>query len=189
MKGPFWVGPHQPASMAEIPRAIYYPTGPDYLRTMEIPLLSGRLLSPADNLDSPVVVLVDSLARAPVFSRTGTCGPDASQFLIGARLTTWRRGLSAWWAMWSIMGSTARWARNHSFTYSIYQLPDEALPVFRSVITVAVRTRPGRCQLDAGPQKRGSTRQAAINRFITSVRCRNWFRDRWDGSASRCCFW
>jgi hypothetical protein len=31
-EGPFWVGPHQPASMAEIPRAIYYPTGPGYVR-------------------------------------------------------------------------------------------------------------------------------------------------------------
>ena len=45
-EGPFWVGPHQPASMAEIPRAIYYPTGPDYVRTMEIPLLERSIAEP-----------------------------------------------------------------------------------------------------------------------------------------------
>ena len=63
--GPFWVGSHQPASMAQIPRAIYYPIGPDYLSTMEIPLLRGRFLTRADNLNSERVVVIDSLlARA-----------------------------------------------------------------------------------------------------------------------------
>jgi cell division protein FtsX len=41
-EGPFWVGPQQPASMAEIPRAIYYPSGPDYLRTMRPLRVPGR---------------------------------------------------------------------------------------------------------------------------------------------------
>src|SRR5262249_6107550 len=37
-EGPFWVGSQQPASLAQIPRAIYYPIGPEYIRTMKIPL-------------------------------------------------------------------------------------------------------------------------------------------------------
>jgi hypothetical protein len=39
------VGAHQLASIAEIPRAIWYPTGPDYVGTMQIPLLRGRSLT------------------------------------------------------------------------------------------------------------------------------------------------
>ncbi len=66
-EGPFWIGPHQPASMAEIPRAIYYPTGPDYLRTMEIPLLRGRFLSRADDVKSEPVALIDSLLARTYF--------------------------------------------------------------------------------------------------------------------------
>jgi hypothetical protein len=50
--GPFWIGPDQPASMAEIPRALYYWIGPDYFRTMQIPLLRGRTLSSDDTTHS-----------------------------------------------------------------------------------------------------------------------------------------
>ena len=66
-EGPFWLGPDPPASMAQIPRAIYYPIGPDYLRTMKIPLLRGRSLTQADRLDSERVVIVDDLLARTYF--------------------------------------------------------------------------------------------------------------------------
>ncbi len=63
--GPFFVGPHQPASNAEAPRAEFFWTGPDYARTMEIPVLQGRYFTPQDTLNSDPVVVIDSdLARA-----------------------------------------------------------------------------------------------------------------------------
>ena len=65
--GPFWMGSRQPASMAEIPRAIYYPIGPDYLRTMQVPLLRGRFLTRADNVNSELVVVIDSLLARTYF--------------------------------------------------------------------------------------------------------------------------
>ncbi|MFZ0591147.1 MAG: ABC transporter permease [Bryobacteraceae bacterium] len=46
--GPFWIGPHRPpVSMAEIPRATYYPIDPDYPHVMQIPN-SARSLSTAN---------------------------------------------------------------------------------------------------------------------------------------------
>ena len=38
--GPFWVGSQAPISSAQAPRALFYWTGPDYLRTMKIPPVS-----------------------------------------------------------------------------------------------------------------------------------------------------
>jgi len=66
-QGPFWVGIRQPASMAEIPRAIYYPSGPDYLRAMQIPLLRGRFISSADTTNSELVVVIDRLLARTYF--------------------------------------------------------------------------------------------------------------------------
>ena len=66
-EGPFWIGPHQPASMAEIPRAVYYPNGPDYIKAMHIPLQRGRFLQRTDNQNSNIVVLIDSLLASRFF--------------------------------------------------------------------------------------------------------------------------
>jgi predicted permease len=138
-EGPFWVGPHQPASMAEIPRAIYYPTGPDYVRTMEIPLLSGRLLSRADNLNSEVVVLVDSLLAHRFFPEQNAVGRAITIPHWGAAHNVTARivGVVGHVEHYGLDGSMGE---KPQIYFSFYQLPDEALPVFRSVITLAVRT-------------------------------------------------
>ncbi|HWF47714.1 MAG TPA: ABC transporter permease [Bryobacteraceae bacterium] len=137
--GPFWIGPHQPASMAEIPRAIYYPTGPDYLRTMEIPLLRGRFLTSADNIHSERVVLIDS-----ILARTYFPGRDA----VGRTITIphWgvARALPA--RIVGVVGHVEQYGLDNSagekpqIYYSFYQLPDELVPVFRGEVTLAVRT-------------------------------------------------
>jgi predicted permease len=72
--GPFWIGPHQPASMAEIPRATYYPTGPDYPRVMQIPLLRGRFLTHGDDIHSELVCLVDNLLAKTYFPHQDAVG-------------------------------------------------------------------------------------------------------------------
>jgi predicted permease len=43
----------------EYPSAQYHFATPDYFRTMGIPLLSGRFLSDADNVDAPRVILIN----------------------------------------------------------------------------------------------------------------------------------
>jgi putative ABC transport system permease protein len=138
-EGPFWVGPHQPASMAEIPRAIYYPTGPGYVGTMEIPLLSGRLLSPADNLDSEVAVLVDTLLAHRFFPGQNPVGYTIT-------IPHWGEARNIAARIVGVVGHVEHYGLDGSMGekpqiyYSFYQLPDEAVPVFRSAVTVAVRT-------------------------------------------------
>jgi predicted permease len=137
--GPFWVGSHQPASMAEIPRAVYYPTGPDYLRTMEIPLLRGRLLSPEDNVNSELAVLIDNLLARTYF-------PDRDP--VGQTITIphWGAARNVAARIVGVVGHVEHWGLDGSVSekpqiyYSFYQLPDEAVPVFRQEVTLIVRT-------------------------------------------------
>ena len=65
--GPFWIGTAQPASLQEAPHALYFWTGPDYLKTMGIPLLQGRFFTPADQVASGKVVVIDSVLAETFF--------------------------------------------------------------------------------------------------------------------------
>jgi len=137
--GPFWVGSHQPASMAQIPRAIYYPIGPDYLSTMEIPLLRGRSLTPADNVNSERVVVIDSLLARAYFSDGEAVGQSLTIPHWGAARNVAARvvGVVGHVEHWGLDGSLGE---KPQIYYSFYQLPDEVLPVFRGDVTLAVRT-------------------------------------------------
>jgi predicted permease len=138
--GPFWVGPRQPESMAEIPRAVYYPIGPDYLRTMEIPLLRGRFLSRADDLNSELVALVDSLLARAYF-------PDRDA--VGQTITfpNWGSARNVTARVVGVVGHVEHYGLDGSvgekpqIYYSFYQLPDAAVPVFRREVAFALRTK------------------------------------------------
>jgi predicted permease len=138
-EGPFWVGPHQPASMAEIPRAVYYPTGPDYIPTMKIPLLSGRLLTPADDLDSEVVVVIDTLLARRFFPAQNPLGRSITIPHWGAAQKVLARivGIVGHVEQYGLDGSMGE---KPQIYYAFYQLPDEVAPIFRSEIAVAVRS-------------------------------------------------
>src|SRR5215472_13004929 len=56
---PFWIGSEKPASLQAAPRLQGYLVGPDYLRTMGIPLLRGRFFTPEDTTQSPCVMVID----------------------------------------------------------------------------------------------------------------------------------
>jgi putative ABC transport system permease protein len=166
-EGPFWVGPHQPASMAEIPRAIFYPTGPDYVNTMQIPLLSGRLLSRADNPNSEVVVLVDSLLAHRFFPEQNAVGRTITIPHWGATQNVPARivGIVGHVEHYGLDGSMGE---KPQIYFSFYQLPDETWSVFRSEITLAVRT-----PLDAAgfrPALRNAVQQAGGDQPVYNVR-------------------
>jgi len=133
--GPFWVGPRKPASIAEAPRAEFYWTGPDYVRTMEISLLRGRFFIPADTTASEAVVVVDSVLAHAYFP-----GKDP----VGQPITI------PHWGVARIIGVVAHvrhWALDDSDQYtqnqiyaSFYQLLDNFVPAFLGDLTVTVRT-------------------------------------------------
>jgi predicted permease len=138
--GPFWIGARQPASMAEIPRAIYYPAGPDYLRTMHIPLLRGRALTASDDVRSELVVLIDDLLARTYFPNRDPLGGSITMPNWGLRRNVAARvvGVVGHVEQYGLDGAVRE---KPQIYYSIYQLPDEALPWFRDQVTVVLRTR------------------------------------------------
>jgi predicted permease len=141
-EGPFWVGSHQPASMAEIPRAIYYPIGPDYLSAMEIPLLRGRSFTRADNVNSERVVVIDSLLARTYFPNRDALGQSLTIPHWGAARNVAARvvGVVGHVKQYGLDGSLGE---KPQIYYSFYQLPDEIVPVFRRDVAFAIRTSLG----------------------------------------------
>jgi len=133
--GPFWVGSQAPSSSAQAPRALFYWTGPDYLRTMKIPLLRGRYFTPEDTAKSEPVVVIDS-----VLARTYFADRDP----VGQAMTI------PHWGPVRVIGvvdHVRHWGLGARDTYtenqiyaSLYQLSDDWAPMFYRKLTVVVRT-------------------------------------------------
>jgi len=133
--GPFWVGSRQPASMAEIPRAIYYWTGPDYLRVMNIPLLRGRFVSADDNIQSQPVVAIDSILARTYFPNRDPIGQTLTIPHWGAARIV---GVVGHVEQWGPRGSGA--PEKPEIYASFYQLSDQWVPSFRTDLTLAIRS-------------------------------------------------
>jgi predicted permease len=133
--GPFWVGSVEPTYASQAPRANYYETGPDYLRTMQMPLLRGRYFTAADTTKSEPVIVIDS-----VLARTYFPGKEA----VGQKITVghWRPariiGVVSHVRHWGL-GDPDLYTQNQIYI-SFNQLPDESMLLFREDVTLVVRT-------------------------------------------------
>ena len=71
----FWLqGQPKPASDNQMNWAVDYIVGPDYLKAMGIPLLSGRFLTSQDNERSPRVVVIDDVLAKKYFPSDSPIG-------------------------------------------------------------------------------------------------------------------
>ena len=136
--GPFLVGSQELTYITEAPRALYYWTGPDYLRTMEIPLLRGRFFTPEDTTKSEPVIVIDSVLANTYFPNRDPVGQTMT-------IPHWERGPAR---VIGVVGHVQHYglrAREQDIEnqiyISFYQLPDNwaALPFYRE-LTVTVRT-------------------------------------------------
>jgi predicted permease len=143
--GPFLVGRQESASIPEAPKALFYWTGPDYLRVMGIPLLQGRYLTAEDTTNSPPVVVIDS-----ALARTYFPGKDPTGQIL--TIPHWRPvqivGVVAHVQHWdlgnlanpeSVTIGANRYIQNQIYA-SLYQLSDPWIANFYDDLTVTVRT-------------------------------------------------
>ncbi|HEY3740490.1 MAG TPA: ABC transporter permease [Bryobacteraceae bacterium] len=135
--GPFWVGSQQPAvSMAQIPRARYFWTGPDYLKTMQIPLLRGRFVTAEDTVHSEKVIAIDSLMARMNFADRDPIGQTITVPHWGeARIV----GVVGHVEHMRLDGSATLFDKPQIYG-SFYQLSDQWVPAFRQSLRIAVRT-------------------------------------------------
>jgi predicted permease len=133
--GPFWIGTAQPTSLQEAPHALYFWTGPDYLKTMGIPLLQGRFFTSADRLDSEKVVVIDNVLAQNFF-------PGRNP--VGQTLTVGHWGAAR---IVGVVGHVRHWGLDDPGTYNprqiyipVYQLPDSMVTDFFRNLTLILRT-------------------------------------------------
>jgi predicted permease len=134
---PFWIDSRKPVSLQGAPRLQAFLTGPDYFRTMEIPLLQGRFLSEADTTSTPCVAVIDIDFARKFF-------PDGKS--IGHTITA---GFAAFGPC-TIVGvaghvkdaglNDAGVANQYQTYYSLYQDPDQWVPLNYSDASIIVRT-------------------------------------------------
>jgi putative ABC transport system permease protein len=106
---------------------------------MRIPLLRGRFLTRGDNVKSELVVLIDSLLAHTYFLDRDAVGETITVPHWGAA-----RNVAA--RIVGVVGHVEHYGLDSSMGekpqiyYSFYQLPDEAVPLFRGEVALAVRT-------------------------------------------------
>jgi predicted permease len=133
---PFWLGPEEPRSIAEAPRAVSYAVGPDYLRVMGIPLIRGRFFTGADTVGAEQVIVIDTALADAYFPGKDPVGQSLTFGRVGSFRIIGVAGHVKHWGL----GNTG--ASNQKQTYtSFYQIPDEWLPVMHVDATVMVRTQ------------------------------------------------
>jgi len=80
---PFYINSERPASFAEAPRALLSSVGPDYFRTMGIPLVRGRFIAKSDNLNSAQVAVIDTALAHAYFPGKDPVGQTISFPTVG----------------------------------------------------------------------------------------------------------
>ena len=133
---PFWIGPTEPSSIAEAPRALLYSVGPDYFRVMGIPLRRGRFFTPADNLPSEQVGLIDSTMADKYFPGQDPVGKSVRLPRVGSLRIV------------GVVGHVKHWSLGNQWPYErvqiyapFYQLSDQWLGVMHPLTTVVLRTQ------------------------------------------------
>jgi predicted permease len=134
---PFWIGSQKPPSLQGAPRLVMFLTGPDYLRTMGIPLLRGRFFSPEDTTNSPCVMVIDSVLADKYF-------PDSDP--LGQTLSAGFSPVDPCRIV-GMVGHVKQWTLNDSSTdiqsqayFPLYQDPDQWVPLNYPNMTIVVRT-------------------------------------------------
>jgi predicted permease len=134
---PFWLDSQKPESLQAAPRMGWFLTGPDYLRTMGMQLLQGRFLTDHDDTTSPCVAVVDTNFARAFF-------PDGKP--IGHTITA---GFAAFGpcpvvgivnhVKYADLQDSAP-ANQYQAYYSLYQVPDQWVPLNYPDASIVVRT-------------------------------------------------
>jgi len=132
---PFWVGRHATTAVAEAPRLLLYWTGPDYLKTMKIPVLQGRFFTAEDTDNSERTTVIDSVLAHTYFPNQNPIGQSITVNIWGdARII----GVVAH-VRHDGLGNPADFIQPQAYA-PLEQLPEQAKRAFYGDLVTVVRT-------------------------------------------------
>ena len=132
---PFWFGAEEPPSIASAPLTLMSQTGPDYLEAMGIPLLEGRYVNRGDTLESPQVIVINSVLASTYFPEGDAVGQTITFARAGSFTIVGVVGHVRHWNL----GNPLPFTQNQTYM-SFYQLPDEWVPLMRPQVSLLIRT-------------------------------------------------
>ena len=115
----------------ERPQAIYYAISPDYLRTMEIPVIRGRAFTDLDNAGASPILLVNETFARRFFTKGDAIGQHIS-------LDAGNGVSSPWREIVGVVGNVKDWFGQPGFNPQIY-VPYLQAP--SAGMTLVVRTK------------------------------------------------
>ena len=130
---PFRVGSKETTSIAEAPQLQLHWAEPEHLKTMEIPLLRGRFLTPEDSLQSEQVIVIDSVMARAYF-------PDKDPVGQTITINVWGPARIVGVVGHVRLAGDENRIRNQAYA-SVYQLPDQWAPIMYPGLTMIVRAQ------------------------------------------------
>jgi predicted permease len=138
-EAPFWIDSQKPAVPQNAPRMVVFDTGPDYLRTMRIPLLQGRFFTAEDNTNSPCVGVIDTVLAQTYFPGKNPVGQTMT---FGWPAAPWGPC-----AIIGVVGHVNHWGLGEPGTntkaqsyYPMLQASDKLWPLAYPYLKILVRT-------------------------------------------------
>jgi len=137
----FWLdGQARPASDNDMNWAIDYIVGPDYLKAMETPLLSGRFISRQDNEHSPLVVVIDDVLANKYFPGQNPIGKGIYLKTLPVRAEI--VGVAGHVKQWGLDLDDVQTPRAQLYLAGM-QMPDEFIAMTPSGSSVMLRSNGG----------------------------------------------
>jgi predicted permease len=135
---PFWIeGQPKPANDNEMPQAMFYLAEAGFEQAMGITLKRGRFITPQDNENAPVVIVVDDAFARTWFPHENPIGKHVhlEQFNVRAEIV----GVVGHVKQWGL-GTDAKSAVEAQFYYPFMQLPEKLMPHVAGAVAVVLRT-------------------------------------------------
>ena len=136
---PFWIdGQPKPANDNEMPQAMFYLVEAGFAPAMGITLRRGRFITPQDNENAPVVIVIDDVFARTWFPHDNPIGRRVhlTQFNVEAQIV----GVVGHVKQWGL-GADPPSSVEAQFYYPFMQLPEKIMPLAASAVAVVLRAR------------------------------------------------
>ncbi len=135
---PFWIeGQPKPASLQDMPQAMFYLVEAGFQQAMGVTLERGRFITPQDDERAPVVVDIDDVFARTYFPYENPIGKRIN--LAGFNVQAEIVGVVGHIKQWGL-DADAKSAIEAQFDYPFMQLPEKLMPFAADAVAVVLRT-------------------------------------------------